>query len=441
LREPSPHADVATAGDPDPHGNPNPVEFKNYAPSDDLNKKLTNAADMSGAESEGGRLLMSFNWSIDVSTNDGGTWKRLDPTSVFPAVAGFPGFCCDQVVTYVPSIDRFVWLMQHDKDAAGQGAFRLAAASASSVENDPTAWTYWDFLAGDFGYPTTDMDYPDLSFSRENLYIATDVLGSANGRVVVRIPLKEIAAGGTINFRYTDPTRATNAMFSHLVQQPAGQAVWFGHRDNTTLEVYTMPDSGTTYSSFTVNVASWPNGTLTAKGPDGNDWLTKLQSSMRFAVTGAVERPNGNVVVAWTASDGKGSATGPTFKRAHGRIVEINMTNHSVVSEMQVWNDDYAFAYPNLGVNASDEIGMLLAWGGPNDHANCAMGIIGDFVVWFRDGSTRTVQRYGDYLTTRMSQNGSRRFGAWGYWVTDDPADSSRCNYHPFFCRYARTSV
>jgi hypothetical protein len=29
------------------------------------------------------------------------------------------------------------------------------------------------------------------------------------------------------------------------------------------------------------------------------------------------------------------------------------------------------------------------------------MGIIGDFVVWSRDGSTKTVRRYGDYLTTR----------------------------------------
>jgi len=151
LREPSPQADIARAGDPDPHGSRDPVEFKNYAPSDELNKKLTNAADMSGGESEGGLLMMSFNWSVDVSTDDGASWKRLDPTTVFPAVAGFPGFCCDQVVTYVPSIDHFVWFMQHDKDGNGQGAFRLATASSSSVRSDPAAWTYWDFVGDVFG--------------------------------------------------------------------------------------------------------------------------------------------------------------------------------------------------------------------------------------------------------------------------------------------------
>ncbi|WP_426594191.1 hypothetical protein ACPPVS_01465 [Cellulomonas sp. McL0617] len=438
LWDPSPAAAVARLGD-DPADDRKPVVLSTYGPAGTLNKGVTNAADMSGAEAEGGVLLMSFNWGIDVSVDDGASWKQLDPTTVFPAVAGFPGFCCDQVVTYVPKIDRFVWFMQHDSDAAGQGAFRIAVASSGSVRNDPTAWTYWDFLAGDLGFPTTDMDYPDLSFSDVNLYVATDMLGTANGRVVVRFPLADLAAGGTLSYGYTDPTRAKNAMFSHLAQQSTDQAIWFGHRNNSTLEVYTMPDAGSTYSSFTVQMATWPNGTLTCVGPDGNDWLTKLQASMSFAVTGAVRRRNGNLLVAWTASDGQGSAQGQTFKRAHTRIVELDVANRTLVAQWQIWNDDYAFAYPSLAVNSKDEVGLLCGWGGPNDHANCAMGILGDFVLWFRDGSTKTVQRYGDYLTTRPSQNGGARFGAVGYWVTDDPADAARYTYHPFYARYERS--
>jgi hypothetical protein len=436
LREPSPHADVAKAGGDDPHGNPDPVRFHSYQRPPALTKNLTNAADMSGADSERDVVMMSGNWYCDFSNDGGATWKRLDPTTIFPENIG-GGFCCDQIVTYVPSIDRFVWFLQYAKDAAGQGAFRIAAASSLSVKNDPTAWTYWDFVAGNFGYATSDMDYPDLAFSSKYLFASTDVFG-AGGRLVLRIPLKDIAAGGNIGYQYTDAAKSKTAWGGHLVQQTRSQAVWVGHVDNTTLEVFTMPDGGNTYSSFNVKVATWPNGTHTSKGPDGNDWLTKLKSFPNFAVTGGVERAQSHVVIAWSASKGKGTSSGFNFPNTHGRVVELDLGAHSVVSEMQIWNPDYAFAYPTLAVNAKDEVGVILGWGGSANHANCAMGIIGDFVVWFQNGSTRTVQRYGDYLTTRPAQRNRSLFSGYGYFVTSVSGDATKCKYNPIYVRYGR---
>jgi hypothetical protein len=38
-----------------------------------------------------------------------------------------------------------------------------------------------------------------------------------------------------------------------------------------------------------------------------------------------------------------------------------------VLSKLQVWNPDYAFAYPSLAVNARGDVGIVLAWGGKND--------------------------------------------------------------------------
>lgn len=435
LGRPSHPAAVLRAGDRPPAGR-DPVRFHGYGPSDTLTKSLTNAADMSGADSERDVVMMSGNWYCDVSTDGGGTWKRLDPTTIFPeSFAG--GFCCDQIVTYVPKFDRFVWFLQYGADGAGQGAFRIATASSESVKNDPTVWTYWDFVAGDFGYATSDMDYPDLAFSSRFLYASTDVFG-AGGRLVLRIELEQLAQGGTIGFQYTDAAQSTTAWGGHLVQQTRAQAVWVGQPDNSRLEVFTMPDAGNTYSSFTVPVATWPNGTHSSVGPDGNDWLTKLRDFPDFAVTGAVERDNGHVVVAWSASKGKGSSNGFDFPNTHGRVVEIDMAARTVVSEMQVWNPDYAFAYPALAVDGADEVGIILGWGGPSNHANCAMGIIGDFVVWFRDDSTRTVQRYGDYLTTRPARRGANRFAGFGYYVTEVAGQPSQCTYHPIYVRYGR---
>src|SRR4029453_19007195 len=113
---------------------------------------------------------------------------------------------------------------------------------------------------------------------------------------------------------------------------------------------------------------------------------------------GAASRPR------WSASGGKGSARGSESPNSHGRVVEIDLAARRVVNELQVWNPDYAFAYPVLAVNARDEVGIMLGFGGTNHHANCAMGILGDFVVWYRDDSSRTVERFGDYLTTRLAE-------------------------------------
>ena len=165
------------------------------------------------------------------------------------------------------------------------------------------------------------MDYPDLAFSTTFLYVSTDVFGSG-GRIVLRIPLEELRAGGTINYGYTDPTKSKSAWGAPPVQQTRSQAVWVGHQDNSTLEVFTMPDAGNTYSSFTVKVATWPNGSHSSTGPDGNDWLTKLKDFPNFAITGGVERANGHVVLAWSASKGKGGGERlqlPEYARARRR--------------------------------------------------------------------------------------------------------------------------
>lgn len=428
LPELPPPAKVARADDPAAE-----VVFPDYAGSTTVTRSLSNAADMSGADSERNVVMMSFNWSCDVSTDGGGTWQRLEPTAVFPnSLAG--GFCCDQVVMYVPSVDLFVWLLQYQADAAGQGAFRIAVASSSSVENDPTAWTYWDFFAGDFGWATSDMDYPDLAYSDTFLHVSTDVFGS--GRVVMRIPLADLQAGGTITYDYTDPDDGTQCWGAHLVQQTADSGMWAGHQDNSNLVFFTWPDNSGTYSWGTVPVAAWPNGTLTCPGPDGNDWLQKLDNFPGFAVTGAVQLASGRVALAWAASSGQANGQGNDYRQAHTRYVEIDPVARTTQLEIPIWNDDYAFTYASLA-RAGDLCAITLGWGGPNDHSNCAMGFMGDFVVWFIDASSRTTNRFGDYLTCRPSQRGGGG-SAFGYWLEAHATDANRVIYHPFFSRFRR---
>lgn len=80
-------------------------------------------------------------------------------------------------------------------------------------------------------------------------------------------------------------------------------------------------------------------------------------------------------------------------------VLEINPSNYSVMSQWQIWNDSYAFTYPSLATNSNGEVGISLGWGGNSYYGNNAVGILGDFVVWYPELSTiSNSSRYGDYF-------------------------------------------
>jgi hypothetical protein len=323
----SPESQTLTTREDPPPGTPQ-INFTLYVPSEGTNGApvSSGAADISGADSEAGIALHSGNWYIDAV--DAAAVTRFDPTAVFsfaPALAG--GFCCDQVVTYVPAIDRFVWYMQHTADATGTGGFRLAVALPSDVRSKfQTAWTYWDFTADYFGQNNMALDYPDLAFTDTYLIGTTNVPSA--GRLVFRIDLQALAAGGTIVADYTDPAQAPEAIFqfSHLAQHGRTAAFWAGHVQTDTLRIFSLPDSGNTYSSKDVGVANWPNGTFSSTGPDGTDWLDAPWADAE--ISGAARRGD-ELWLAWTASAGKATSNGFDFPNPHVRVVAVDVNTWS----------------------------------------------------------------------------------------------------------------
>ena len=415
-----------------------PVRFFGYRTTDGVGPKdpAKNAVDMSGADSESGVVMMSGNWFVRYSTNNGGNWTTVDPTTIFPKWAGHD-FCCDQIVIYVPSIDRFVWFMQHDADSAGIGAFRLAVASPAEIgKKFETAWTYWNFTAKTFGLDE-DLDYPDLACTRQFLHISTDAT-TTKGRLVARVALSDLAAGGTLPGRYTHPDKSTSARGAHLVQGSDDGAFWVGAPDNSSLQVFSWPDSGTGYSWYTTSVAAYPTGTLSSKGPNGKDWLNWLSSHVPgFHVCGGV-RAGGVLWLAWTASSGSATSGGPSFPNAHVRIATLDIAAKTVTAEQQVWNSAYAFAYPSLNVNSQGEIGLAVGVGGTKDNAHSSFGILGDNVVWHVDEGDTTTSRWGDYLTVRDSRRNTNRFAGFGYFTTKDATDGAKYDAHPFYLVFGR---
>ncbi len=431
--------DMATGDD-----SPDPVIFGRYTENTLTNLVSANAADISGADN-GNVVMITGNWYVQYSTNGGQTFTTLDPTTIFPNTLG-GGFCCDQIIQYVPSIDRFIWLLQYNRTAAGDNAYRLASASTQDIINSNcTAWTYWDLTSASFNLGTNWMDYPSLGVGNNSLYLSCDAANAGGGLLVARIPLNEIQTSSTINFQYTNHADSVDARGSNVSQNTLDEVFWAGNVDNSTIRIWSMKENSGSYFWRDVDVSNWPNNDLASNGPNGNNWLdyNLTAAGWQFpddAVIGITRRGN-ELWLAWTASSGDGGFGGFNFPHPHVQLVKINIDNYSLIEQMQIWNPDLAFAYPSLATNSENEVGITLGWGGGGTfNANSAVGIMGDFVVWFRNGSTWTHTRWGDYVTVRRSSPDPRLFAGFGFVIYQDSTAAAGHRFDPYYVQFGRKS-
>lgn len=377
------------------------LEYKDYAEIDEAIPATSACCPEPSVAENGQTILMTGNVWMALSEDGGASFTSINPTTLFPQDDG--GLCCDQVVQYVPQIDMFVWLLQYWQQG-GDNRIRIAAQTTALVRSsNGTAWTYWDFPSDVFS-ETGTLDYNDMSFSRANLYWTSQI----GGRVVVRMPLSQIAAKGTVTFGYTG---GTTAKWSHVTHNAADAVYWAGHLSNSELRVYSMRDGDGFYSWRTVNINSWPNGTNSSLAPDGTDWLT-FELNKHYVYGNA--RQGGSVWFGWLAADGGG------FPHSHVQMVRIDTTTFTLQEQVQIWNPDFAFLDPYLSTNSENELGMSVAFGGGPFYASHAVGVWGDFVVYYPRLSTRATSRWGNYNTSRRSGSNPVEWVAAGYTNEED---------------------
>ena len=138
----------------------------------------------------------------------------------------------------------------------------------------------------------------------------------------------------------------------------------------------------------------------------------------------------------------------PVTVRVSSRVlvffqVDLNQ-DYKVVDQMQVWNANYAFAYPSLVTNSNNEVGISCAWGGGGNYGSHVVGIIGDFVLWFGEASDRTSAvvsptRFGDYLHVRLAHPDTRFFSGFGYAVHNTTPAGESANY--LYVEFGREAI
>lgn len=189
--------------------------------------------------------------------------------------------------------------------------------------------------------------------------------------------------------------------------------------DNSTLRIYEWPDNSGSFGTHDVKTVTWPNpnpSDYSSVCSNGTDWL---KAGGDAEISGFARR-NDELWLAWTASRVTASSTGFNYPNPHVRVATVRMSDWTEITEMQIWNSDYAFAFPDLNVNETGDVGIAIAFGGPSNFADAAFGILGDFVVWYQNASNTAVSRWGEYVTVRRSGRRRTWFAGYGYYTLED---------------------
>jgi hypothetical protein len=411
------------------------------------------------------------NIAAAVSTDDGRTFTTIDPSTIWKdifspvkdsagnIIAG--GLCCDQVVRYVASINRFVWYQQFSTVTALGGGLinmvRIAAAAPEDIKakgyNGSGVWTYWDMTSATFNLGENWMDFPDMAIGDNFLYFSTNKVNT--GGFVVRISLAELRDRATLNMRYT-----AAGVCAKMTRNAASELFWSTLAADSAVMVYNWREDSTGYAWRKVPLASWNRSDFTAPDPAGNRWIW---GAVGFGnVQGAARRymvnPFGGFLFnelwfAWNAGR-DGSNPYPSIE-----LVRIDAVTFKVIQQIKIRNKDHAFVYPDLVANqfgpdtAGFDIGFTFLWGGGTFYGNPGVGIFKmDNIAGGMVSPTNTSLvsvgisnfsppgRTGDYFTVNPHWPNSKVFSAFAYQTLVDATQPAGWRWDCRAIRFGRQS-
>ena len=368
----------------------------------------------------GNVVFATANRFAAVSLTGGDFFFRPIDVSVF---AG-PGFCCNQVVQYIPKIKRFVWLLEYSPDGHHGNKLRLITFRPQDVDaSGPTSWLYLDI------YSMSDLNlrgrlvFGDLAVGDHKLWVSATATGV--GLVVIRIPIYALDHAGPLTYWYTDPADGAVAYLYRLAQNPGDTAFWAGHSVlGTILRVFKWPEYENTYYWSDLAINPWPANPHNFVAPCPGRPTTSWVDNSLGRILGATRRHKKEVWFAWAASKGGG------FPNVHIQVAQIDPSNWPAITltkQWPIWNPSHAFAYPALYTNECHDVGLAVAFGSGPYNPSSAVGIADSggvltSTVYAPELSDVCQRRFGNYLTVRKGEG--KCFG--GYIYAGKPASPVR---------------
>ena len=349
---------------------------------------------------DGDRILLAGNCYTARSFDRGVRWQPLDPFAYLdppPPTA----FCCDQTVYYDAAHDLMFWLLQYECSAT-DNTLRLAVKRGATLGDDD--WLWWDFNTTSIDPAWTNewFDYNHASATAGHFFVGTNVYGLGGKKVfrslVLRFPfasiISAIESGTNLDFDVLEEATGLRCAAGTTDTMYVAGPISYDE-----LRVFTWADAEAHATSVDITVSPWTNSSYSAPGPDGNDWLSRCDDRM---MSGAVM--SDRVVWLWTAN-----AFGPQRPYPYVRAAIIDPISGSVIAEPDIWSPDFAYAYPDVAMNATGVLGVTLFRGGNTTHPSHVVGAYdhaaGAWVLATAVEGTNGPHDglWGDYLTCRAT--------------------------------------
>lgn len=365
------------------------------------------------------------NSSVGLSTDNGRTWSSFNPSNVLPD-SGM-AFCCDQLVSYSPTYNLFVWVSQYWCTTGGclrndpsnparmicrnDGAFnrvRIAVARPEDLRANATnpgaAWTYWDITPQALGQPSNAwFDRSDLSVNGWNMNWNVDVICGNTGIVLGRISLAQLAARGTVSLSFANERDRSAA-----AQGSSSPTTYFsGAGDLSSARIWSWAAFSGTLFRHDIPHATVPIFDNTANGTDGANWYGRYGIFPGQVETSTV---SGNTIY---LAQGTGrsyctarcTTTTPTLRRAFDRpavlVTRYDVNTWRLLGERWLWNSTFALTWPAMQTDGAGNVGIALRGGADTRNARPIAGYLTpdeEFTFALPEGGPHST---GDYYSLR----------------------------------------
>ena len=396
-----------------------------------------------------------------VSSDGGRTFTAVDSTadlgtSSSPKVDG--GFCCDQLVDYSPRVNRFIWVRQtwrrlqadpkpkNPTDRDYENRYRICSAPPERVVTN--TWDCFDITPAtfNFGGQRLIMDFPRLATNAGNMFLTfNSAADKPRQGYVFRLPLGDLAKNGCCGGQFFTEGKLTSFIVNQYGSEASNRAFFASHVSDSRLRVYRWQDGsnslGTSQTNGDVAVTKHttaPSDFTSNLPGTSENWLSRADSD----VTGATRTGN-SVWFAWMG--GKG---GPkNFKHTHIEIAIVDQNTLKLEEQKFIYNDQFAFAYPDLATNNIGEVGLVYGWGGGVFKPRTGVGVLAQPRAPGLTQRLLNLTDFGyktgdDYLTIRRDYGSYGLFTAGTYLIQDAiPGDPSKGRQsHPLYAVFGRTS-
>jgi hypothetical protein len=406
-----------------------PTDFNYFRAQNVAPGNFNSGTNEPSTSNDGNDVLYTGNWYAAESTDSGHSFTYINPYTLGPAPT-LPngGFCCDQATIHAAANGITAWALLYcpttcGSSPSGDNIIRLAVARNQS-NLAAGIFDYYDFSAQSFGFANGDwLDYPHLGANANYLSLSMNVFngGSFVDSIMVKFDLSPFLSGAwSANWVYANqdftwtPTDNSTDSWTYWAATAYGNGGF--------VRVYNWPPSTdfhhVSWNDFSVGFNSeTQNGSCPA--PDHNNWCAFDDSRVKTGGEVGVS----TAYFMWDAAQGGGFAY-PYVEYASFNVSSGPATS---ISASQIWNPNYAWAYPGMGVNGRGALGVSLqvgggTWGYPGSQFLINDDVSGGWRAAFLDASAHSDNRWGDFLTARAATRGTSIGNTWiaaGYTLHD----------------------